>query len=71
MQNVTTLLQSLLNNKLYLNPKKTKLFCSEVCFLGHCISAKGVEADEGKTDRVMNWPTPTCAKHVHSFLSLV
>ena len=33
--------------------------------------AKGVEADENKTDRVTNWPTPTCAKHVHAFLGLV
>jgi hypothetical protein len=70
-ENVATILQALLDNKLYLNTKKTKLFCSEIRFLGHHISAKGVEADEGKADRVINWPTPTCAKHVHSFLGLV
>ena len=70
-ENVTKLLQSLLDNELYLNPKKTKLFCSEIRFLGHRISAKGVEADESKTDRVTNWPTPTCAKHVRAFLGLV
>jgi hypothetical protein len=70
-RNVTTILQALLDNKLYLNPKKTKLFCSEIRFLGHRISAKGVEADEGKTNRVTNWPIPTCAKHVRSFLGLV
>ena len=70
-KNITKLLQSLLDNKLYLNPKKTKLFCSEICFLGHHISAKGVEADESKTERVTNWPKLTCAKHVRSFLGLV
>jgi hypothetical protein len=70
-ENVATILQALLNNKLYLNTKKTKLFCSEICFLGHHISAKGIEADEGKGDRVINWPIPTCTKHVHSFLGLV
>ena len=70
-ENITKLLQSLLDNELYLNPKKTKLFCSEIRFLGHRISAKGVEADENKTDRVTNWPTPTCAKHVRAFLGLV
>jgi hypothetical protein len=70
-ENVATILQALLDNKLYLNTKKTKLFCSEIRFLGHRISAKGVEADEGKADRVINWPTPTCAKHVRSFLGLV
>jgi hypothetical protein len=70
-RNVTTILQMLLDNKLYLNPKKTKLFCLEIHFLGHRISVKGVEADKGKTDRVTNWPIPTCAKHVCSFLGLV
>jgi hypothetical protein len=69
--NITTILQTLLDNKLYLNPKKTKLFCLEIRFLGHRISAKGVEADEGKTNCVTNWPIPTCAKHVRSFLGLV
>ena len=39
-ENVTKLLQSLLDNELYLNPKEMKLFCSEICFLGHQISAK-------------------------------
>ena len=56
---------------MYLNPRKSKLFCSEIHFLGHHISAKGVEADEGKADRIKNWPTPSCAKHVRSFLGLV
>ena len=70
-ENVTTILQALLDHKLYLNPKKSKLFCSEIRFLGHRISAKGVEADEGKADRITNWPVPSCAKHVRSFLGLV
>ena len=69
--NVAMILQALLDNKLYLNPKKSKLFCSEICFLGHQISASGVEADEGKAEQIQNWPTLTCAKHVRSFLGLV
>ena len=69
--NVAMILQALLDHKLYLNPKKSKLFCSEIHFLGHRISAKGVEAYEGKADRIRNWPTPLCVKHVHSFLGLV
>jgi hypothetical protein len=70
-ENIVTILQALLDNKLYLNAKKTKLFCSEIRFLGHHISAKGVEANEGKADCIINWPVPTCAKHIHSFLGLV
>ena len=70
-KNITTILQALLDHKLYLNLKKSKLFCSEICFIGHHISTKGVEADEGKADHITNWPVPSCAKHVHSFLGLV
>ena len=69
--NVMTILQALLDHKLYLNLKKSKLFCSEICFLEHCILAKGIKADEGKADCIKKWPTPSCAKHVHSFLGLV
>ena len=70
-QNVATILQALEDNKLFINPKKTKLFSTEIRFLGHRIMAKGIEADEGKADRVKKWPTPTCAKHVRAFLGLV
>ena len=71
LQNVTTVLNALREHKLYCNPKKTKLFCTEIRFLGHRISSTGIEADEGKADRVTNWPTPSSAKHVRSFLGLV
>ena len=71
VQNVTTILNALKENKLYCNPKKTKLFCTEIRFLGHRISSSGIEADEGKADRVTNWPVPTSSKQVRSFLGLV
>jgi hypothetical protein len=70
-RNVETILQALKDNKLFVNPKKTKLFSTEIRFLGHWITAKGIEADEGKADRVKNWPKPTCTKHVCAFLGLV
>ena len=71
VQNVTTILQTLQENKLYCNPKKTKLFCMEIHFLGHWILATGIKADEGKADCILHWPVPTSAKAVHSFLGLV
>ena len=70
-ENVATILQAMLDNKLYLNSKKSDLFTQEIRFLGHRISARGIEPDDKKTDRVTNWPTPTCAKHVRAFLGLV
>jgi hypothetical protein len=70
-ENVTTILEALKENKLYCNPKKTKLFSTEIRFLGHRISARGIEVDEGKADRILDWPVPSSAKQMRSFLGLV
>ena len=66
--NVSTILQALADHKLYCNPKKTKLFSTEIRFLGHRVSGRGIEVDEGKADRVKNWPWPINAKQVRGFL---
>ncbi|EDR02339.1 reverse transcriptase-RNase H-integrase [Laccaria bicolor S238N-H82] len=70
-KNVRAVLQALCDARLYINPDKTKLFCTEINFLGHHISARGIEADSGKVNRIMSWPTPTSATEVRSFLGLV
>lgn len=58
VKNVRIILQALEDAKLYCNPKKTKLFSTEIHFLGHRISTRGIEPDEGKADRIKSWPTP-------------
>ena len=68
---IAKVLQTLAYNKLYCNPKKSKLFCLEIHFLGHWISAKGIEVYEGQADQVMNWLQSTSAKQVHRFLRSV
>jgi hypothetical protein len=70
-ENVKMILKALVDNSLYCNPKKTKLFSTEICFLGHHILAKGIEVDEGKADCIVNWPTPTSTKQVCGFLGLI
>ena len=71
IRNVRTILQALKDARLYCNPKKTKLFCTEIDFLGHHISARGIEASTSKTDRIMDWPVPKSATEVRGFLGLV
>lgn len=56
--------------KLYLNKKKTRLFCSEVKFLGHKISQAGIEADNDKVEKILEWPRPKSATDVRRFLGL-
>lgn len=69
--NVALILQALQDNKLYCNPKKTSLFASDISFLGHHISAKGIKPDPSKVNCVQNWPIPSNVKSMRGFLGLV
>ena len=69
--NVCAVLQALHDARLYINPDKTHLFCTKIDFLGHHISARGIEADTNKVERILSWPEPKMATAVHSFLGLV
>jgi len=55
---------------LKLKPSKCKLLRSELSFLGHVVSGKGVATDPEKIKAVENWPVPTDVKEVRSFLGL-
>src|SRR5271163_3711112 len=68
--NVSRVLQALADAQLYCNPKKTFLYQHELNFLGHNISQRGIEADNSKTERVLNWPVPKSATQVRQFLGL-
>jgi len=43
---------------------------SRIAYLGHVISADGVETDPSKLDAIAAWPTPTSTKELRSFLGL-
>lgn len=53
---------------LKLNPKKCS-FCQEkVKYVGHVVSARGIEADPEKCEKVRNWPQPRTPEEVRQFL---
>ena len=56
--NVRKIMEALRKAKLYVNEKKTKLFCHKINFLGHKISQAGIEADDKKVDKILDWPVP-------------
>jgi Reverse transcriptase (RNA-dependent DNA polymerase)/Aspartyl protease len=56
--NVALVLNALRSANLYCSVKKSDLFCTEVDFLGHHISERGIEADPKKVERILNWPVP-------------
>ena len=70
-RNVETVLLALRNAHLLCSPKKTSLFCTEIDFLGHHISARGIEPDASKIERIANWKSPRSSKDVRAFLGLV
>lgn len=69
--NVRLVLEVLRKARLYCSLKKSTLFSTEVDFLSHHISARGIEADNTKVQRILDWPTPSRAKHVRQVLGLV
>jgi len=70
-RNIHTVMNALRKAELLCSLKKTSLFLTEVDFLGHHISARGIEADAGKIAKILNWKSPRSAKEVRSFLGLV
>ena len=49
---------------------KCHFFDTSVLFLGHILSSRGISANPEKVEKVWDWPIPTNAKEVHSFLGL-
>ena len=64
-------LERLIENNLKVEPEKCYLFMLIVAFLGHRVSEKGVETDPKKTAAIMDWPTPTSAAEVLTFVCKV
>ena len=57
-EHVDLVMQALWRSQLYLNAKKCQFFVTELNFLGHHISAWGVEPQSSKCDKIMKWPKP-------------
>ena len=63
--------QRLHQANLTLNVKKCHLFKTELTFLGHVVSARGVEVDPAKVNAITAYPAPTDLKGLQRFLGMV
>ena len=70
LTHLRTVFERLKGAGLKLKPKKCHLCLQKVKFLGHIVSADGIQTDPQKTEKVSNWPTPTSSKEVQKFLGL-
>ncbi|MCO5572966.1 hypothetical protein L7F22_026728 [Adiantum nelumboides] len=63
--------QALRHYKLVINAKKSEFFLPEIHFLGHIVSAAGVQMDPAKIEAILrNWPDLKNVHEVRSFLGL-
>ncbi len=63
-------LQRFRDANIKLKPSKCHFGCRQVTFLGHVVSAEGVQPDPQKIEAVKNFPVPRNIKQVRSFLGL-
>ena len=69
--NLTALLKRARETNLKLNRKKLKLRLSEVVYMGHRLTAKGVQPDPAKVKAIVEMPSPQSKKAVERFLGCV
>ncbi|KAI2650806.1 Transposon Tf2-6 polyprotein [Labeo rohita] len=68
VQHVRSVLQRLIQYKLYAKEEKCQFHQEKVAFLGYVISPEGVAMDEAKVRAVQNWPQPRTLKELQRFL---
>ena len=69
-QHLRIVLETLKVNKLYAKLSKCEFWLSEVVFLDHVISEKGIYVDPKKVEVVIKWERPTIVTEIRSFLGL-
>src|SRR3989442_498431 len=69
-KHLRTVLQILRERRLYAKFSKCEFWLDHVMFLGHVISANGIEMDSRKIEAIQNWPQPQSATDIRSFLGL-
>ena len=63
-------LQILQDNQFYAELSKCSFGRSSVAFLGHTLSAEGLNVDLSKVSAVLYWPVPRNIPQMRSFLGL-
>ncbi|BHF70390.1 hypothetical protein SprV_0301344000 [Sparganum proliferum] len=70
LKNIRAVFSSLRQPGLTLKPSKCVFLKPRVKFLGHVVSAAGIETDDEKVTQIREWPTPADVTEVRSFLGL-
>ena len=71
LERLDLILKRLHDFGLKVKPSKCVLFRTEIKFLGHLVSAAGVQPLPDKVSAIVDWPTPRCLRDVRAFYGLV
>jgi len=69
-QPLQLVLQTLQDHEFYLKYSKCSFAQTQLEYLGHIISSKGVATDPSKIADMLHWPTPTNFTELRGFLGL-
>lgn len=70
LQHLESVLITLQRHELYVKLSKCSFGATEVDYLGHKVSGKGVSMEGTKIQAVLEWPTPSNIKQLRGFLGL-
>jgi len=69
LERLHTILSCLHRVGLKVKPSKS-LFKERISFLGHMVSAQGIDPQEEKIKSIQDWPVPNCVRDVRAFFGL-
>ena len=64
VKHINMVMNALIAARLFCNPKKCDFFLTEMDFLRHHISARGIEPNTSKIQKILDWPIPTNSTEV-------
>ena len=70
LHHLELIFQTLLQSQYYLKKTKCLFAQKQIEYLGHVVSGQGVEPEPSKVQAMVQWPTPSSAKELRSFLGL-
>ena len=71
MEHLRQVFQRLSDHGIDINPAKCVLGVSELDFLGHRVSAKGIRPLDEKVQSIRNFPQPMSVRKLRVFLGLI
>jgi len=70
MEHLKMSLEILRNHQLIINLKKCMFTQNQLEYLGHVITAEGVQVDQKKVESMLNWPQPKNVRELRGFFGL-